>query len=81
MKCLLVYEAGGQWFGSEINWKKSGSGTYRETSGITIPQSREDIEKFAQEYGYSIEWRGPAPPPTRPRPATTNGDRPAAASS
>ena len=62
MKCLLVDEAGGKWFGSEVNWKKSGSGSYRETSGITIPQTRDEIEAFAQEYGFSIEWRGAVAP-------------------
>jgi hypothetical protein len=61
MKCLLVYRAGDQWVGSEISWKRSGSGTYRETSLIEIPQTREEIERFAAENGYSIEWRGPIP--------------------
>ena len=58
MKCLLVYRAGDQWIGSEINWKRSGSGTYRETSLIEIPQTRAEIDRFAAENGYSIEWRG-----------------------
>ena len=71
MKCLIVYEAGGQWFGSDVSWKRSGSGYYRETSGITIPQTREAIEQFADEYGYSIEWRGTPPRPTPPPPAKT----------
>ena len=66
MKCLLVYEAGGRWFGSEVSWKRSGSGFYRETSGLTIPQTRDAIEAFAGEYGYSIEWRGPVPPRAAP---------------
>lgn len=71
MKCLLVYEAGGQWFGSEVNWKRSGSGSYRETSGITIPQTRDAIETFAHEYGYSIEWRGAVPPRNPSQPAVS----------
>ncbi len=66
MKCLVVYEAGGQLFGSEVSWKRSGSGFYRETSGLSVPQTREGVEAFAQEYGYSIEWRGPVPPRARP---------------
>lgn len=61
MKSMLVYHAGGRWYGSEIAWKRSGSGTYRETSPIEIPQSRADIEHFAEENGYAIEWRGPLP--------------------
>ena len=70
MKCLIAYKAGDRWFGSEVGWKRSGSGFYREISGIEIPQTREEIEQFAKDYGYSIEWRSPAPPPTRPEPAS-----------
>ena len=40
MKCLIVYHIGGEWFGEEVSWKRSGSGTYRETSRIEIPQSK-----------------------------------------
>src|SRR5690349_17465964 len=52
MKCLIVYCVGGQWFGEEVSWKRSGSGTYREVSRIEIPQSRAEIEKFARENRY-----------------------------
>jgi hypothetical protein len=58
MKCLIVYRAGDRFFGSEVNWKRSGSGHYREISGVEVPQSPDDIEKFAETNGYSIEWRG-----------------------
>ncbi len=61
LKCLIVYRAGDQWFGSEVEWSRSGSGYYRQLTGIPIPQSRAEIEKFAAENGYSIEWRGPIP--------------------
>jgi hypothetical protein len=61
MKSLIVYWADNRWYGSEIEWKRSGSGTYRETRMIEIPQSRAEIEKFAQEKQYSIEWRKPLP--------------------
>jgi hypothetical protein len=61
MKCLTVYHNNGRWFGSEVEWKRSGSGTYRETSGVTIPQTKAEIKRFAQENNYSIEWRGPLP--------------------
>ena len=67
MKCLIVYESGGQWFGSDVSWKKSGSGYYRETVPITVPQSRDGIETLAKEFGYKIEWRG-TPPPKAPAP-------------
>ena len=61
MKCLIVYYVAGQWVGEEVSWKRSGSGTYRETSRIEIPQSKAEIEKFARENRYVIEWRGAIP--------------------
>jgi hypothetical protein len=61
MKCLIVYQIGGEWFGEEVSWKRSGSGTYRETSRIEIPQSKAAIEVFARENRYVIEWRGVIP--------------------
>lgn len=61
MKCLIVYHAEGRWFGSEVAWKRSGSGTYREITGLDLPQSKAEIERFAAENQYSIEWRGPLP--------------------
>ncbi len=61
MKCLIVYYIGGEWFGEEVFWKRSGSGTYRETSRIEIPQTKAEIERFAMENRYVIEWRGVIP--------------------
>jgi hypothetical protein len=61
MKCLIVYYANGQWIGEEVTWKRSGSGTYRETARIDIPQSKAEIEAFAAENLYVIEWRGVIP--------------------
>jgi hypothetical protein len=61
MKSLIVYRAGDRYFGSEVAWKRSGSGFYREISGLEVPQSKAEIEKFAQENGFSIEWRGTIP--------------------
>jgi hypothetical protein len=61
MKILIVYYLGGKWFGEEVSWKRSGSGTYREISRIEVPQSREEIEFFAQENRYIIQWRGTIP--------------------
>ncbi len=63
MKCLIVYFADGQWLGEAVGWKRSGSGWYRETSRIEIPQSRSEIEEFAVENRYVIEWRGLIPSP------------------
>ena len=61
MKCLIVYYANGIWFGEAVGWKRSGSGWYRETSRIEIPQSKSEIERFAAENRYVIEWRGLIP--------------------
>ncbi|HEV3121561.1 MAG TPA: hypothetical protein VGY53_06645 [Isosphaeraceae bacterium] len=61
MKSLIVYGVGDKWFGSEVNWKRSGSGSYRETSPVEVPQGRAEIVKWAKENGFSIEWRHPLP--------------------
>src|SRR4051794_24593834 len=44
MKCMIVYYIDGKWYGEEVAWKRSGSGTYREISRIEIPQSKDAIE-------------------------------------
>lgn len=63
LKPLLVYRAGEKWCGSEVSWKRSGSGSYRETTLIEIPQDPQAIEKFAEENGYAVEWRDRASSP------------------
>ena len=64
MKCLIVYHLDGKWYGEEVSWKRSGSGTYREISRIEVPQSYEEILKFGALNRYSIEWRGQIPTAT-----------------
>ncbi len=61
MKCLIVYYLDGKWFGEDVSWKRSGSGTYREVSRVEVPQTKAAILKFAAENLYAIEWRGPVP--------------------
>jgi len=61
MKSLIVYFLDGQWYGEEAEYKRSGSGWYREYQRIAIPQSRAEIERFAAENNYKIEWRGELP--------------------
>ncbi len=61
MTILIVYYLSGQWYGEEVTWKRSGSGSYRELSRIVIPQSKAEIEAFAAENQYKIQWRGPIP--------------------
>ncbi len=57
MKCLIVHRTEKGWYGEEVAYKRSGSGFYRETSNITIPQTKDEIVKFAGENEYQIEWR------------------------
>ena len=61
MKCLIVYYLDGKWYGEDVSWKRSGSGTYREISRIEVPQSKQEIIKFAAARNYVIEWRGEIP--------------------
>jgi hypothetical protein len=61
LKCLMVYRAGEQWFGSEVEWARSGSGWYRQTLGVPIPQTVAEIEAFAAQNGYRIEWQDGPP--------------------
>ena len=61
MKSLVVYYLDGKWYGEEATYKRSGSGFYREYTRIDIPQSRAEIERFAAENRYKIEWRGEVP--------------------
>lgn len=64
MTILIVYYLGGQWFGEVVDWKRSGSGSYRELTRVVLPQSKAEIEKFAAENNYKIEWRGEIPKET-----------------
>ncbi len=57
MKSLVVYYLDGKWYGEEAVYKRSGSGFYREYARIEIPQTRAEIERFAGENRYKIEWR------------------------
>jgi hypothetical protein len=61
MTVLIVYYIDGTWYGEEVSWKRSGSGTYREITRIEVPQSKEEILKLAAEKRYAIEWQGPIP--------------------
>src|SRR5262245_45659094 len=61
MNCLVVYYLNGKWYGEEASYKRSGSGFYREYSRIEVPQTKAEIEKFAAENRYKIEWRGEFP--------------------
>jgi hypothetical protein len=61
MKSLIVYFLDGKWYGEEAVYKRSGSGHYREYSRIEIPQTKSEIEAFAAQNRYKIEWRGELP--------------------
>ena len=61
MKILVVYYLDGKWYGEEAAYKRSGSGFYREYTRIEVPQSKAEIQQFAAENRYKIEWRGEIP--------------------
>jgi len=61
MRILVVYHLEGEWYGEVVSWKRSGTGFYREPARVVIPQTRAEIEAFAAENHYKIEWRGPIP--------------------
>ena len=61
MKCLIVHRTAKGYYGEEVLYKRSGSGFYRETANVAIPQSEPEIDAFAKENGYSIEWRDLTP--------------------
>jgi hypothetical protein len=61
MTPLIVHRTPKGYFGEEVEYKRSGSGFYRETTSIPIPQTREEIIAFAKEKGYAIEWRDLTP--------------------
>jgi len=63
MICLIVYYLDGKWYGEEITYKRSGSGFYREITRIEVPQSKAEIETFAAENKYKIQWQGEIPDP------------------
>ncbi len=73
MTCLNVYFLEGRWYGSEIEWARSGSGFYRQTKLIEIPQSKSAIIEFAREHNYKIIWQGPIPE-EQPEPAVRRGE-------
>ena len=59
MTPLIVHRTAKGYYGEEVEYKRSGSGFYRETSSVAIPQTRPEIEAFAAKKGYSIEWAQP----------------------
>jgi hypothetical protein len=61
MTILIVYHMQGKFFGEIVDWKRSGSGSYRELTRVEIPQTKEAIELYAAEHQYKIEWRTPVP--------------------
>jgi GNAT superfamily N-acetyltransferase len=56
MKSLIVRQTDRGWFGEEVTRRRSGSGTYRETTAISIPQTKSEIEAFAAASRYVVEW-------------------------
>lgn len=65
MKPLIVHRTEKGWYGEEVVYKRSGSGFYRETSNVAIPQTKPEIVDYAKENGYTIEWRELVPDAAR----------------
>jgi hypothetical protein len=61
MTCLIVHRTAKGYYGEAVEYKRSGSGFYRETTSVAIPHTKSEIVAFAKENGYSIEWRDVAP--------------------
>jgi hypothetical protein len=61
MTPLIVHRTAKGYHGEEIEYKRSGSGFYRETKHIPVPQTEPEIVAFAKENSYSIEWRDLTP--------------------
>lgn len=61
MTILIVYYLQGKFYGEIVDWKRSGSGSYRELTRVEVPQTKEAIELYAAENQYKIEWRTPVP--------------------
>ncbi len=72
MKPLIVHRTARGFYGEEVQYKKSGSGHYRETTNIAIPQTEAEIVAFAAENAYAIEWRDVARPPGIVNPASAS---------
>ncbi len=70
MTILIVYYLSGQWFGEVVDWKRSGTGFYRELTRVVLPQSKTEIEKYAADNQYKIEWRGEIPEESPTAPAS-----------
>jgi hypothetical protein len=59
MKRLYVYRARDRWFGQLIETESTEGGVVETISNIPIPQSSAEIEAYAREQGYRLEWDVP----------------------
>ena len=56
MKRLYVYRARDRWFGQSIGTEPTEGGVVETITNISIPQSSAEIEVYARENGYRLEW-------------------------
>ena len=66
MKRLIVFQVGKRWFAQAIEVTSSESGSLEQTSWVSIPQSETEIQEFARQEGYVIEWDAPSKPEDSP---------------
>jgi hypothetical protein len=59
MKRLYVYRARDRWFGQSIETESTEGGLVETITNISIPQSKGEIEAYARENGYRLEWDVP----------------------
>ncbi len=59
MKRLHVYRARDRWFGQSIETESTEGGVVETITNISIPQTRAEIEAYARENGYRLEWDVP----------------------
>jgi hypothetical protein len=49
---LIAYRVGGRWFAQVVEDR----GDFKEIRRVDVPQSQNEIESYARENGYEIEW-------------------------
>ena len=59
MKRLYVYRAKDRWFGQLIGTESTEGGVIETITNISVPQSSTEIEVYARENGYRLEWDVP----------------------
>ena len=51
-----MYHRGKSWFGHLVETRRTRSGAVKELRRVVIPQTEAEVEVFAREPGFEIEW-------------------------